>query len=283
MPQNVVTRFAPSPTGRLHLGHAWSALCAHDLAREAGGAFLLRIEDIDTARCRAEFVDGIFEDLRWLGFDWDGEVMFQSQRTAHYQAALAALIDRGLAYRCWCTRTEIAAAAAAAPHGDYGPLYPGTCRGRSDPGDGRPYCWRLDVLKAVRTTGPLRWRDFREGPVIASPQMLGDVVIARKDAETSYHLAVTLDDAAQEVSHVVRGIDLFRSTHLHRLLQALFHLPPPEYRHHDLVVDDDGERLAKRRNAPTIASLRQAGVDPIRLISGMRDGRFPVGFHLPDD
>jgi glutamyl-Q tRNA(Asp) synthetase len=281
MAQNIVTRFAPSPTGRLHLGHAWSALRAHDLARAARGTFLLRIEDIDTGRCRGEFVDSIFEDLRWLGLEWDGQAAFQSQRTALYDAALATLVERGLAYRCWCTRAEIAEAAGA-PQGDVGPLYPGTCRGRADPGDGRPHCWRLDVLKAIRTTGPLMWRDAGAPAVIATPQMLGDVVIARKDAETSYHLAVTVDDAAQGVTDVVRGRDLYTSTHIHRLLQALLRLPPPRYRHHDLVVGDDGQRLAKRRDAPTIASLREVGSDPLRLIAGMRAGRFPIGFHLAD-
>lgn len=257
-----ISRFAPSPTGRLHLGHAWSALQAHDLAHAAGGEFLLRIEDIDTGRCRAEFVAGIFDDLRWLGLEWEGPVMVQSERFDVYRAALDQLIDRELVYRCWCTRSEIAASAGA-PQGDEGPVYPGTCKGRTDPGGGRSYCWRLDREKAG-------------APLL--PQ--GDVVLARKDMPSSYHLSVTLDDAAQGVTDVVRGSDLSEATHVHRLLQAILDLPTPCYHHHALLAGPDGERLAKRHNAPTIKSLREAGTDPLRLIDGMRHGRFPFGFAL---
>lgn len=274
------TRFAPSPTGRLHLGHAWSALCAHDFARLHGGQFLIRIEDIDQGRCRAEFVDGIFEDLNWLGLHWDGEVVFQSQRGALYAQALEQLKACGLVYRCWCTRAEIAASAGA-PHGDEGPVYPGTCRGRADPDVGRPFCWRLDVEKALAAVDDtLHWEDSSAGQMMADPAQHGDVVIARKDADTSYHLAVTVDDAAQGVTDVVRGRDLFSATHIHRLLQALLNLPTPTYHHHPLVFGADGERLAKRRQSPSIVALRDAGVDPNVLVNDMREGRFPVGFAL---
>jgi glutamyl-Q tRNA(Asp) synthetase len=279
MTQNLVTRFAPSPTGRLHLGHAWSAVQAYDLARGANGRFLLRIEDIDQTRCRPEFVTGIYDDLRWLGLDWDGDVWVQSQRTTHYDAALASLITRGLAYRCWCTRAEIAASAGA-PQGDEGPVYPGTCKGRADPDDDRPHCWRLDMTKAMTLTGPLHWHDAMAGTVEARPDKQGDVVIARKDAATSYHLAVTVDDAAQGVTDVVRGRDLFAATHIHRLLQALLGLSMPRYHHHALIIGQDGERLAKRRQSPTLQSLRDAGVDPVTLVRDMRRGVFPVGFAL---
>ncbi len=279
MTQNVVTRFAPSPTGRLHLGHAWSALQAHDLARAAGGRFLLRIEDIDRGRCREAFVDGIFEDLHWLGLGWDGEVMFQSTRMELYRRTLDRLIAIGVAYKCWCTRAEIAASAGA-PQGDAGPVYPGTCRGRADPDGGRPYCWRLDMAKAVKRTGALLWHDATAGEIIARPELQGDVVIARKDAETSYHLAVTVDDAAQSVTDVVRGRDLFEATHVHCVLQALLGLPTPHYHHHALIVGSDGKRLAKRRQSPTIADLRGGGIDPQQFIVALRAGRFPIGFGL---
>lgn len=275
----VTTRFAPSPTGALHLGHAVSAVTAHGFARAHHGRFLLRIEDIDGARSRPEHVDDILRDLEWLGLEWDGPVVFQSDRLALYETALARLDAAGLTYRCWCTRAEIAAAASA-PHGDEGAVYPGICRGRSD-GDG-PFCWRLDMAKAVALTGALGWRDHgRE--VKADPERFGDVVLARKDAPSSYHLAVTVDDAAQGVSHVVRGRDLFGATHVHRLLQALLALPSPEYRHHALIVGADGERLAKRNGAPTLASLREAGMDGRALAASFAAGRLPIGFALAED
>jgi glutamyl-Q tRNA(Asp) synthetase len=260
MSTKCISRFAPSPTGRLHLGHAWSALQAHDLARSAGGTFLLRIEDIDTGRCRAEFIDRIMEDLLWLGLEWDGPVMIQSERFDIYRAALQSLIDQGLVYRCWCTRTEIAASAGA-PQGDEGPVYPGTCKGRVAPSNDRAYCWRLDTERA----GFL-------------PH--GDVVLARKDTPTSYHLSVTIDDATQGVTDVVRGSDLREATQVHRLLQSLLDLPTPRYHHHALLAGADGARLAKRHNAPTIQSLRESCTNPIQLIDGMRSGRFPFGFTL---
>ena len=278
MDTSSITRFAPSPTGGLHLGHAWSALLAHDLARARNGRFVLRIEDIDRTRCRTEFAAGIFMDLRWLGLDWDGDVLFQSNRAEAHQAALDDLIETGLAYRCWCTRKEIAAAGGA-PQGEAGPIYPGTCKDRPAPREDRSYCWRLDTGRAVELAGPLQWRDG-DSDIPADPAQLGDVVIARKDAETSYHLAVTVDDAAQGVTDIVRGHDLFESTHIHRLLQALLGLPVPHYHHHALLCDVGGERLAKRKLAPTIASLRADGVDPRRLIADMRQRQFPIGFAL---
>jgi glutamyl-Q tRNA(Asp) synthetase len=281
MTTSTITRFAPSPTGGLHLGHAWSALQAYDYARSRGGRFLVRIEDIDRGRCRAEHVAGIFADLRWLGLDWDGDVMVQSARGPVYAGALERLTAMGVTYRCWCTRKEIAEAGGA-PHGDVGTLYPGTCKGRNDPGDGRAACWRLDMFKALAITGSLEWRDG-DRAIAAAPETLGDVVIARKDAETSYHLAVTTDDAAQGVSDVVRGADLYASTHIHCLLQALLGLPVPHYHHHALLHGADGERLAKRKAAPTIASLREAGVDPGKLVADMRSGVFPFGFALAAD
>lgn len=277
----VVSRFAPSPTGRLHLGHAFSALQAHDFARERDGRFLLRVEDIDAGRARADHVDAIIVDLRWLGLTWDGAVVFQSQRLALYAQALDRLKAAGLVYPCFCTRAEIAASASA-PHGPAGALYPGTCRGM-DP-DIRaarmvrePHCWRLDMAQATAVAGPLHWQDIDAGPVVACPEMQGDVVLARKDAPTSYHLAVTVDDAAQGVSHVVRGRDLYEATHVHRLLQALLGLPSPAYRHHILLTDAAGRRLAKRDGAPSLAGLRDGGADPARLIAELRKGRVPLG------
>lgn len=284
MAEALISRFAPSPTGRLHLGHAFSALRAHDLARCAGGAFLLRIEDIDPTRCRAEHVEGIFEDLRWLGLAWDGDVVFQSARLPLYAAALDRLKAAGLVYPCFCTRTRIAAeiaASAAAPHGpplspDGAPLYPGLCRhlGAAERaariGAGEPHAWRLDVAGAAAQAGPLAWHDARAGTVAATPEVHGDVVLARKDAPTSYHLAVTVDDAAQGVTDVARGEDLFAATHVHRLLQALLGLPTPRYHHHRLLTDERGERLAKRAGSPTLASMRAEGVDPAELVARLR-------------
>jgi glutamyl-Q tRNA(Asp) synthetase len=299
----VVSRFAPSPTGRLHLGHAYSALLAHDFARARGGRLLLRIEDIDPGRARAEHVAGIFEDLAWLGLGWDGEPLFQSRRLPLYAGAIERLKAMGLVYPCFCTRSAIAAeivASASAPHGRDGPLYPGTCRRLTrEEQDARiaaePHAWRLDVRKALllpgESRGPatnseldpglrrgaLTWRDNgRE--IFAEPELFGDVVLARKDAPTSYHLAVTVDDAAQGVTDVMRGRDLFGATHVHRLLQALLGLPTPEYHHHPLLLDTNGRRLAKRHGAPTLQSLREAGVDPAELVAALRAGRLPAGY-----
>ncbi|MGN7158293.1 tRNA glutamyl-Q(34) synthetase GluQRS [Sphingomonas sp. SAFR-052] len=283
----VVTRFAPSPTGALHAGHALAAIESHDRARAAGGRWLLRIEDIDGGRSRPEHVAGILADLKWLGLYWDGEVVFQSARMALYRAALDGLRERGLVYPCFCTRADIArevAASASAPHGVDGVVYPGTCR--AIPADvaaarlGDPHAWRIDMARAVALAGPLEWVDELAGRVRADPLAQGDVVLARKDAGTSYHLAVTVDDAAQDVTHVVRGIDLFAATHVHRLLQALLDLPVPVWRHHPLLLGPDGRRLAKRNGAPTLAALRKEGVDGQRLADDLRAGRLPIGFAL---
>ena len=287
-PLHMVTRFAPSPTGRLHLGHGWSALIAHDLARAAGGQFRLRIEDIDGTRSRPEHVAGILEDMRWLGLDWDGPVVFQSARLPIYHNALDQLKTAGLVYPCFCTRADIAAEIAAslsAPHGPDGPLYPGTCRRlgeteRSERLAREPHGWRLDMRKAVEATGPLCWEDVEVGTVRAHPLSAGDVILARKDAPTSYHLAATVDDADMSVTHVVRGGDLFAATHVHRLLQALLGLPTPLYRHHKLLTGADGKRLAKRSGGQTLAELRAAGADPVRLAADLRRGVFPAGISL---
>ncbi|MBZ6382612.1 tRNA glutamyl-Q(34) synthetase GluQRS [Sphingomonas sanguinis] len=273
------TRFAPSPTGRLHLGHALSAVRAFDLARAEGGRFLLRIEDIDGTRSRPEHVDAILRDLEWLGLEWD-DLSFQSQRLDLYAAAQARLAD--LLYPCFCTRAEIAASLSA-PHGPVA-LYPGTCRHRSAAERaarmGEPHGWRIDMTRAVERTGPLYWQDEQAGPVLADPLSHGDVILARKDAPASYHLAATVDDAAQGVTDVVRGLDLFEATHVHRLLQALLGLPTPLYHHHPLIVGADGQRLAKRHGAPALAAMREGGADGRALADALRRNMLPAGFRL---
>jgi glutamyl-Q tRNA(Asp) synthetase len=287
-----VTRFAPSPTGALHIGHGWSALMAHDLARGKGGQFRLRIEDIDGARSRPEHVTGIIEDLRWLGIDWDEPIVMQSERLLLYRAAVDRLADEGLAYPCFCTRADIArqiAASASAPHGPAngsdGPAYPGTCAHLS-PGErtdriaaGEVHAWRLAMGEAARRAGPLVWQDMDQGPVAAAPLPFGDIVLARKDAPGSYHLCATMDDAAMAISHVVRGTDLRDATHVHRLLQALLDLPTPAYRFHPLLLDAEGRPHAKRSGGLSLAELRAAGHDPAQLVAELRAGRFPVGIH----
>lgn len=274
----VTTRFAPSPTGRLHLGHGWSAILAHDAAIAMGGRFLLRIEDIDLGRSRPEHEAAILEDLTWLGLAWDG-FSRQSERSALHAEGLERLRDLGLVYPCFCTRAEIAAASAA-PHGPVA-AYPGTCRGIDARGRmHEPHAWRLDMAAAMECAGTLRWHDAGAGWVGADPGPQGDVVLARKDAGTSYHLAATLDDAVQGVTDVVRGTDLFEATHVHRILQALLDLPTPRYHHHALVVDESGERLAKRRNSSSLADLRAGGQDGRKLADDLRSGRFPAGFRL---
>ncbi|MDX1401024.1 MAG: tRNA glutamyl-Q(34) synthetase GluQRS [Kiloniellales bacterium] len=263
-----VTRFAPSPTGFLHLGHAHSALFAHREASAGGGKFLLRIEDIDVGRCRSEFEDAILEDLQWLGLSWSGEPMRQSSRLDAYRAALKDLEDRGLLYPCFCTRRDIQAEiakSASAPHGPDGPHYPGTCRSVPEPERrkrtqaGEAFALRLDMNKAVELAGPLTWVDLVQGRKTAEPQMFGDVVLARKDIRTSYHLAVTLDDAIQGVTLVTRGQDLFSASHVHRLLQALLDLPVPQWHHHRILADEKGRRLAKRHDALSVRALREKG------------------------
>jgi glutamyl-Q tRNA(Asp) synthetase len=265
-----VTRFAPSPNGRLHLGHAFSALTAWDAARAADGRFLLRIEDIDGGRSRRELEAGIYEDLAWLGVRWEEPVRRQSEHLDEYAAALARLDAAGLLYPCFCTRREIETALTA-PHGPEGSSYPGTCRGldaaeRAERiATGRPYARRLDLAAALARTGPLAFEESGASVSVDAPRLsreIGDVVLARKDVPASYHLAVVHDDALQGVTAVIRGVDLGFATPLHRLLQALLELPVPAYRHHRLVTDAAGKRFAKRDDAATLRSLREAGVTP---------------------
>ena len=273
-----VTRFAPSPTGYLHLGHVRSALAGWRAARAAGGRFLLRLEDIDRGRCRDEYAAAILEDLAWLGLDWDGTVRRQSEHFDDYRRALDRLATLGVLYPCFCTRRDIAAEiarAGGAPQGEAGPAYPGTCR-RLDPAEravlrngGLDYALRLDVARALALTGPLDWVEEGGGArhrVEADPAALGDVVLARKDAPASYHLAVTVDDAIQGVTLVTRGEDLMPPTHIHRLLQALLGLPTPRYRHHPLLTDPTGRRLAKRDHAQTIRAMQAAGMTPNEIV-----------------
>ncbi|MES2119949.1 MAG: tRNA glutamyl-Q(34) synthetase GluQRS [Pseudomonadota bacterium] len=279
----LVTRFAPSPTGRLHLGHAYSAVIGHGAARDAGGEFRLRIEDLDQTRSRAEFVAGIEEDLHWLGLTWDGEPIVQSQRTAAYQAALNELRDRGLVYACFCTRADIAQSLTA-PHGEAATSYPGTCRGLPDDPERRattPHCWRLDSAKALALRGLPSWREG-ETRFEAQASDFGDAILARKDAPASYQLACVIDDAASGVSLVVRGVDLRPSTPTQRLLQQLLGLPEPDYLHHPLVAHEDGRRLAKRDLAPTLAAMRDNGVNGEALAAQLRRGEVPAGFRLQE-
>jgi glutamyl-Q tRNA(Asp) synthetase len=278
---SIVTRFAPSPPGYLHLGHALSALIAWRRAREAGGRFLLRLEDIDPARCRPEFAIAIEEDLRWLGVEWAGAVRVQSEHLAEYQAVVGALAGRGLLYPCFCTRADIVrevAASASAPHGpDGAPLYPGTCRRLTEAerearlAAGVPHALRLDMARAAEAVGaPLCFEEEGEGRVACEPGRFGDVVLARKDAPASYHLCVTHDDRLQGVTLITRGEDLKPATHLHRLLQALMGWPAPVYAHHKLLTDASGRRLAKRDRAMTLHALREAGCSPadVRRMAG---------------
>jgi len=261
-----VTRFAPSPTGYLHRGHAFSALTAQAVARDAGGRFLLRIEDIDRTRCRPDYEAAIFEDLAWLGLGWENPVRRQSDHMADYRAALERLAGRGLLYRCFRTRREIAEAIEAAPHGAME-----AWRGRPLPADeearrlaaGEAYAWRLSLDAAERALGGFAGLTFVEegrGKVQARPELGGDVVLARKDVGVAYHLAVVHDDALQGVTQVIRGEDLFEATHVQRLLQALLDLPTPVYRHHRLLAGPDGKRFAKRDGAQTLRSLRGSGM-----------------------
>lgn len=271
-----ITRFAPSPNGLLHLGHAYAAVVAHDLARAGGGQFLLRIEDIDGTRSQAGLVPEILADLAWLGLEWDGAVVFQSARLDRYGVAADRLRAMGLLYPCHCTRAEVLA--AAREEGPDGPLYPGTCRGRDrDPAGA---AWRLDMARAAELAGPLVWIDDRAGPQAATPGRFGDVVLVRKEAPASYHLAATLDDAADGVSLVTRGADLFAASHVHRLLQALLGLPVPHWHHHGLLVEAGGRKLAKRRGSPALADLRRAGQDGRALADALRCGSLPTGLSL---
>lgn len=273
----MITRFAPSPTGFLHLGHAYSALTAWDRSRQAGGRFLLRIEDIDRPRCTPAFEVAIHEDLHWLGLFWPDPVLRQSERMPLYKDALNQLIGKGLCYPCHCTRGDIRAALSApqegAPlHGPDGLIYPGTCRGRNMAEAGPQDAIRLDMRKAIAALGDVTTLGFLEtGPVHRGWHRLdpawlidgaGDIVLARRDIGTSYHIAVVVDDAAQGITEVVRGADLFEATPLHCLLQALLQLPPPSYYHHDLIRNENGKRLAKRDDARALQRYRAEGATP---------------------
>jgi glutamyl-Q tRNA(Asp) synthetase len=280
-----VFRFAPSPNGRLHLGHAYSALCNAAAARAAGARFLLRIEDIDRARCRPEFEQGIVADLAWLGLVFAAPPRRQSEHAPDYAAALAALAARGLVYPCFCTRGEVARAAAGARDPDGAPRYPGTCRAltaadrRARGAAGAAAALRLDMARALSLVpGDLEWREYGEGAAMrrvrADPGAWGDFVLKRKDAPASYHLAVVVDDAVQGVTDVMRGCDLFFATAAHRLLQTLLDLPAPIYRHHRLVRDGAGAKLSKSAGAPALADLRRDGIDPDDL-------RAALGFGAP--
>lgn len=274
-----MSRFAPSPTGRLHLGHAYSALLAHDLARKSDGRFLLRIEDLDQTRSRPEFVEGIFDDLRWLGIEWDDQIVVQSQRGEAYEAALEQLRERNLVYPCFCTRSDIAAALEA-PHGST-IHYPGICRGLPDDPERRsamPHSWRLDAAKAAKIAGLPSWTEVGGRRFESSREDLDDVILARKDAPAAYHLACVVDDSESGVTLVSRGSDLRTSTPIQRLLQLLLGLGEPTYFHHPLVAHSDGRRLAKRDLAPTLGAIRRSGVDGRGLALDLSGGKLPLGF-----
>ncbi|MCP5076059.1 MAG: tRNA glutamyl-Q(34) synthetase GluQRS [Rhodobacteraceae bacterium] len=286
----ITERFAPSPTGYLHLGHGFSAVLASDAAKAAGGAFLLRIEDIDTPRCRQEYEQAIYDDLRWLDLTWETPVMRQSDRMSAYQAALQKLMDSGLCYPCRCTRKDIAASLSAPQEGaepSFGPdgiVYPGTCRGRDISQRRSTDAIRLNIKRAVEYLGGttavtrLAYQEIG-GPVPETKRLdadmllagCGDIILARKDIGTSYHLAVVVDDAEQKISHVTRGRDVAPATPIHRLLQALLDLPTPIYRHHRLIRDEQGIRLAKRCDAMALRAFREAGKTPadIRKMVGI--------------
>ena len=272
---SIVTRFAPSPTGELHLGSAYSAWTGWHRARETGGRFLVRIEDIDVRRCKREFETAILADLKWLGFDWEGEVRRQSDHFADYGRALDRLDQRGLIYPCFCSRADIErelAASANAPHGPDGPLYPGTCRHlslkerRHRMAAGHEHCMRLDAERATGQAGPYHFFDEALGRIDGQPRLMGDFVIARKDTPTSYHLAVTVDDHLQGVTLVTRGVDVLPSTHVHGLLQKLLGYETPQYEHHKLLTDASGRRFAKRDRGLTIRALRDRGMTPAEVL-----------------
>jgi glutamyl-Q tRNA(Asp) synthetase len=264
----IITRFAPSPTGLLHLGHAYSALMVYESIQD-GGVFLLRIEDIDHGRCRPEYEAAILEDLHWLGIRWQKPLRRQSEQMADYRQALAQLTGQGILYPCFCSRTEMATERSrlgVSKSGPDGPLYSGYCRNLDSARKGellarkKPFALRLDMGQAIARVGQLTWTDRHQGLIVASPEIFGDVVLARKDVPTSYHLSATLDDHLQGVNLVIRGQDLFFATHIHRLLQALLGLSTPTYQHHRLLLDDDGQKFAKRNRSLTLQELRSNGV-----------------------
>ena len=272
-----IFRFAPSPNGELHLGHAFSALLTQKLARQEGAKLLLRLEDIDTVRCTPENIQQMLDDLTWLGFDWDEDPIYQSTNFDAYQHALDQLRLMDLVYPCICSRNDIKQNATREKDPDGAPLYPGTCRDMDDEtrlrlfDEGKPFAWRLDMQKAIEKTGPLTWQEFdedlREVEIIkADPLQWGDVILARKYTPTSYHLSVVVDDAAQGVTHITRGKDLYFATAVHRVLQQLLKLPEPQYLHHGLILDDEGKKLSKSKKSLSLAALKKRGwtADQIR-------------------
>lgn len=278
---SVKTRFAPSPTGYLHLGHAASAI----FAAEKGDEFLLRIEDIDQTRCKPEFEASIYEDLQWLGLKWSSPVRRQSDHFADYQKTLQKLDDMGLLYPCFCTRKDIEAEiqrSQTAPHGPDEILYPRLCHPltpneKADKiASGIPYSLRLDVQKAVKMAGPLKWYDHEKGWQTAAPEKLGDVVLARKDTPASYHLCVTHDDALQDITLITRGMDLFHATDMHCLLQSILGLPTPEYHHHALLTDKDGKKFSKRDKSLTIREIRNKGFSALQLQDIIHSQNFSI-------
>lgn len=290
---DVLARFAPSPTGPLHLGHAYCAVRVHDVARALGGRFVVRIDDIDGGRSRPEYVQAALDALRWMGLDWDGDPIYQSDNLPHYQAALENLQDKGLVYPCFCTRSDIAASLSA-PHGPSGIVYPGHCRHlMAEERERRcaqdAHCWRLDMAKAlewleVHGPNPLTWHERGDGNVggqgvhLADPVAHGDIILARKDAPASYHLASSVDDAMMGVTHVVRGADLRQSTDIHRLLQALLGYETPQYHHHKLIYGPDGRRLAKRDQAAALDCWKETVMDGRTLAEQLRQNKLPTGY-----
>jgi len=277
----IITRFAPSPTGYLHMGHGFSAKLSYDFARKHDGRFLLRMEDIDHTRCTAAYEQAIYQDLKWIGLEWEMPVWRQSEHINDYRAALNILDKKGLLYPCFCSRKDIRreiSDSSQAAHNPDGPLYPGTCRDltmaerQAHFSAGRPHALRLDMAKALALAGntPLTWTDLAAEEQIATPKILrqtiGDVVLSRKEVATSYHLSVVVDDHLQKISHVIRGRDLFQASPLHRLLQFLLGYATPVYLHHDLLYDDTGHKLAKSNHSPALRELRAAGRDPAELL-----------------
>ncbi len=280
-----VTRFAPSPNGSLHLGHAWAAIMAHDFARAAGGTFLLRIEDIDGSRSRTEHIAGILRDMAWLGLTPDRTPIYQSHRIDSYHRALESLKAADLVYPCICSRSDIAQVLhhTSVRHGPDGPHYPQICKGRAIDLS-LPHCWRLDMNRALSHVGmhtkTLTWEDIAAGIQAADPASFGDIVLWRKDAPASYHLAATLDDHTDQVTHIVRGMDLFAYSGLHRLLQVLLGLFQPTYWHHPLLLDSAGEKLSKSRNSDSLAVLQAQGLDGHMLANTLRRVEVPLGIYL---
>ncbi len=267
---NFITRFAPSPTGGLHKGHAFSALTAYEAAIANNGKFLLRIEDIDTTRCKPEHVQDIFDDMEWLDLHWEMPVRHQSNHFDHYENALKTLQNMGVVYRCFCTRKMIQETNPKI--GPEGIIYPGTCKHinvadlKQHLDTNKSFSWRLNIQEAQKIIcKKLSWCDTAKGEIQAEPELLGDVILSRKDTPTSYNLSVTVDDALQNISHIIRGKDLWHSTHIHRILQALLNLPTPIYYHHDLLLDKHGEKFAKRNKSVTLKSIRESGVSAAQL------------------